>query len=81
MSVQSAAIPKLQAESGRRGRFRTRETVIALLFILPSLVGFTVFYAIPAVRGVLISFSDWDLLTPAKSVGLENSSAASTTAW
>ncbi len=30
------------------------------------------FYAIPAVRGVIISFSDWDLLTPARSVGLEN---------
>lgn len=72
MSVQTTAIPKLAAETGRNRRFRSRETVIGFLFILPSLIGFTVFYAIPAVRGVIISFSDWDLLTPAQSVGLEN---------
>lgn len=72
MSVQTTAIPKLAAETGRKRRFRTRETVIGFLFILPSLIGFSVFYAIPAVRGVIISFSDWDLLTPAQSVGLEN---------
>lgn len=49
-----------------------RETLAAWLFILPSMVGFIVFYAMPAVRGVLISFTDWDLLTPASPVGLEN---------
>ena len=49
-----------------------RETLAAWLFILPSMIGFIVFYALPAVRGVLISFTDWDLLTPANSVGLEN---------
>lgn len=72
MSVQSAAIPKLGAETGRKRRFRTREAIIALLFILPSLVGFVVFYAIPAVRGVWISFTDWDLLTPSQFVGIDN---------
>jgi multiple sugar transport system permease protein len=45
---------------------------MALLFIFPSLVGFVVFYAIPAVRGLFISFTDWNLLTPAKPVGLAN---------
>lgn len=70
--ASSTAIPPLQAEPGRKRTFRTRETAIAFLFILPSLIGFTLFYAIPAVRGVLISFTDWDLLTPARSVGLEN---------
>lgn len=48
------------------------ETWFALLFILPSLIGFFLFYAIPAIRGVFISFTNWDLLTPAKSVGLAN---------
>ncbi len=48
------------------------ETWMAFLFIMPSLIGFTLFYAVPAVRGLLISFTDWDLLTPAKSVGLAN---------
>ncbi len=49
-----------------------RETWFAWLFILPSMVGFLLFYAVPAVRGVFISFTDWDLLTPAKPVGLAN---------
>jgi multiple sugar transport system permease protein len=72
MTVQSTAIPKLVVGAEPKRRFRTRETVIGLLFILPSLIGFTLFYAIPSVRGVFISFTNWDLLTPAKQVGLAN---------
>lgn len=49
-----------------------RETGVAWLFILPSMIGFIIFYAVPMVRGVLISFTDWDLLTPASPVGLAN---------
>ncbi len=72
MSVQTTAVPKFKPDVSRPNRFRTREAAIGLLFILPSLIGFTLFYAIPAVRGLLISFTNWDLLTPARSVGLEN---------
>jgi len=48
------------------------ETWIAWLFLLPSLIGFIVFYAVPMVRGITISFTDWDLLTDPKNIGLEN---------
>jgi multiple sugar transport system permease protein len=48
------------------------ETLIAVLFILPSLVGFVVFYAIPTVRGAYISLTNWDMLTDAKFVGVGN---------
>jgi multiple sugar transport system permease protein len=72
MTVQATAVPKLAAVAEPKRRWKPRETAFALLFILPSLIGFTVFYAIPAVRGVFISFTNWDLLTPAKSVGLAN---------
>jgi multiple sugar transport system permease protein len=66
--------------AGRRARARpawlkpwlSRETLVAWLFILPSLVGFAVFYAWPAVRGLQISFTDWNLLQEAKPVGLAN---------
>jgi multiple sugar transport system permease protein len=40
--------------------------------VLPALVGFSLFYAMPAVRAVEISFTDWNLLRPARNVGLEN---------
>ena len=53
-------------------RWLNGESITALLFILPSLIGFTIFYAVPAVRGVWISFTDWDLLRPAKFIGIEN---------
>jgi multiple sugar transport system permease protein len=44
----------------------------AYLFILPSLIGFVTFYAVPAVRGLFISFTNWDMLTTPKYIGLEN---------
>jgi multiple sugar transport system permease protein len=44
---------------GLRMRYETR---VALLFLLPSFVGFLVFYAIPALRGFYLSFTDFDLL-------------------
>lgn len=48
------------------------ETWLAFLFIFPSLIGFLVFFAIPSVRGFMISFTDWDLINTAKSVGVAN---------
>jgi multiple sugar transport system permease protein len=53
-------------------RWLSGETLLAWLFILPSLIGFTVFYAVPAVRGLLISFTNWDLLGTPRPVGLAN---------
>jgi multiple sugar transport system permease protein len=47
-------------------------TLTAFLFILPSLIGFTVFYAVPVVRALLISFTKWDLLSPAEFIGFAN---------
>ena len=48
------------------------ETAAAWVFLFPSLVGFTLFYAIPAVRGLYISFTDWDLLTDPNFIGFDN---------
>src|SRR5262249_23178935 len=53
-------------------RWLSGETMLAWLFILPSLIGFSVFYAYPAIRGLLISFTNWDLLTTPRNVGLAN---------
>ena len=49
------------------------EARTALLFLLPSFIGFLVFYAIPALRGFYLSFTDFDLLKNSGSwVGLDN---------
>jgi multiple sugar transport system permease protein len=49
------------------------ETRAALLFLLPSFIGFVVFYAIPALRGFYLSFTDFNLLrNSGEWVGLRN---------
>ena len=48
------------------------ETLLAWVFILPSLIGFILFYAYPAVRGVALSFTNWDLLSAPRFVGFSN---------
>jgi multiple sugar transport system permease protein len=46
--------------------------LVALGFIIPSLIGFAAFYVAPLFRGIEISLTDWDLLGSAKFVGLGN---------
>lgn len=56
----------------RKPRRINQETWVAWLFLFPSLIGFIAFYAVPAVRGLFISFTDWNLLTDPTNVGLAN---------
>lgn len=57
----------------RRGVRFDGDTRAAALFLLPAFVGFVVFYAIPALRGFYLSFTDFDLLRNDGSwVGFEN---------
>ncbi len=53
-------------------QWRRKETLAAWLFLLPALIGFIVFFAIPAVRGFYIGMTDWDLLTEPEYIGFEN---------
>jgi multiple sugar transport system permease protein len=53
-------------------RLFNQESITAYIFILPSLIGFLAFFAIPAVRAFQISFTQWNLLRPPKYIGLEN---------
>lgn len=51
---------------------RRAETLTAWALVLPALVGFIAFYALPALRALEISLTDWNLLKPAHFVGLDN---------
>lgn len=44
----------------------------ALLFLTPAFLGFLVFFAWPSVRGLYLSFTDYNLLSEPNWVGLEN---------
>lgn len=72
---QSTAVRQIEPSRPKPAwvkRWFKEETIIAWVFLIPSLIGFVAFYAIPAIRGLTISFTDWDLLTEPSNVGLEN---------
>src|SRR5713226_4990329 len=55
----------------RRTRKR-RESVSAVLFLLPNLTGFLLFTCIPLVASLGLSFTDWSLVTSPHFIGLHN---------
>ncbi|MDQ4128339.1 MAG: sugar ABC transporter permease [Actinomycetota bacterium] len=63
-------------QPGRGGRpspfRRDREGVAAGLFLLPNLIGFLIFTAIPVGAAFALAFYDYDLLLGASFAGLEN---------
>jgi multiple sugar transport system permease protein len=48
------------------------DTRTAILFILPALIGFLVFLVWPTIRGIYLSFTEFNLLTPPRFNGLDN---------
>jgi len=68
-SSASAPVPRRAGafSAGRRG-----ETLTAWALIFPALLGFVLFYGLPTVRAVQISFTDWNLLRAPNPVGWAN---------
>jgi multiple sugar transport system permease protein len=66
------------AEAGTKPRTRARSREdqgdgrLAAVFIAPAMLGFLVFLLWPTLRGVYLSFTRFNLLTPAEWVGLDN---------
>lgn len=75
MSSQVYTPAEVRPRSSSRSlwqRLFNQESITAYLFILPSLVGFIAFFALPAIRAFQISFTQWNLLRAPKYIGLEN---------
>ncbi|XVV17255.1 carbohydrate ABC transporter permease [Actinoplanes sp. CA-131856] len=51
---------------------RADDTRLALLFIAPALIGFVAFMLWPTLRGIYLSFTRFNLLTPPEWTGLDN---------
>ncbi len=61
------------ARSGTQPRAKRKDdTGLALLFIAPALLGFLVFMIWPTLRGIYLSFTKFNLLTPPQFNGLDN---------
>lgn len=74
MSASTVATADVSTRSsGRRSWLRDRaQLVTALVFILPALVGFSVFYLLPTLRGIYYSLTEYNLLGSPTWVGLDN---------
>ncbi|MCA9994760.1 MAG: sugar ABC transporter permease [Anaerolineales bacterium] len=72
MTTPAASPSNLRTPQSLLKRLFNHETFLAWLFLLPSLIGFVTFYAVPGVRGLYISFTDWDMLSDPTFIGVEN---------
>jgi multiple sugar transport system permease protein len=62
----------LQMNRSNLSKQQKKEWLIALVFLAPSLLGFLVFIFAPVMGGFFLSFTEWDMLTPPKWIGLNN---------
>lgn len=69
MTVEPGAVATTSPASRRR---RVDDTRLALWFIAPALVGYAVFMLWPTLRGIYLSFTKFNLLTPPEFTGLDN---------
>lgn len=58
--------------NGMKMTMKKSEALSAWVFLMPSLLGFIIFIFGATLASLFISFFDWDLLTPAKFIGLKN---------
>lgn len=74
MSNPTGTLATRQARNRPRWlrQWLSAETGLAWLFLLPSLIGFITFIGVPAIRGLMISFTNWDLLSTPRNVGFDN---------
>ncbi len=54
------------------GSMARREAIAAYLFLLPNIIGFLIFTAIAVTASLVISLTNWDLLSPPRFIGLAN---------
>jgi multiple sugar transport system permease protein len=68
----AVSAPKARRRAGMRGSDGHGDGALAALFVAPAMAGFLVFLLWPTLRGVYLSFTSFNLLTPAKWTGLGN---------
>lgn len=49
-----------------------KEAIAGYLFLLPNFIGFFIFTLVPVAFSLVLSFVNWDMLTPPKFIGIQN---------
>ena len=63
-------------KTARKGRLRRLgDLKMALFFIFPAMIGFVLFYLVPTVRGVYLSFTEYSILGDPTWIGVKNYTA------
>lgn len=70
-------VPKKPPVVKKKAR-RDSQLGAAIFFLIPASIGFIVFFAWPALRGLYLSFTDYNLLRPPTFIGFDNYVAIST---
>jgi multiple sugar transport system permease protein len=68
----SGVAPPAATAARRRGRLRRYEALHAYVFMTPAILGLLLFTLGPVVASLLMSFTDYDLLTDPAWVGMQN---------
>jgi multiple sugar transport system permease protein len=79
MASRVAARPSPLVSHSRASSARRREAIAGYLFLLPWVVGFTLFVAGPMLASAALSFTAFDVARPPRFVGLDNYINAFTT--
>src|SRR6476620_11756538 len=66
--ITSTSVPRRQSGSP----MRRREAIEGILYTSPWIVGFIVFVAGPLIASLYLSFTKYNVLRPAKFIGLQN---------
>ncbi|MEV6493869.1 sugar ABC transporter permease [Actinoplanes sp. NPDC051633] len=72
MAISTTRAPAKTGPATHGKSKKRDDTRLALLFILPALIGFLVFMVWPTLRGIYLSFTKFNLLTPPEFNGLDN---------
>ncbi len=65
-------VPQTRIKQSLWSRLASNETFAAYVFLTPNFLGFMVFTLLPVFAALVLSFYEWDILTPAKFVGFKN---------
>ncbi|MFF1382026.1 carbohydrate ABC transporter permease [Arthrobacter sp. NPDC058288] len=67
--------PKAVQPAGMSRLRRLGDLKMALLFIFPAMIGFVLFYLVPTIRGVYLSFTEYSILGDPTWIGIKNYTA------